>query len=364
MHKAKSLIVGLIAITLVGCPVSSTPSQPPPPELEVAVEVSESLDALVDRTLQENLERRTLSTETHGAWQILHGVLAYGDRFVIQTPDGSQPAIDYLLAGGTVDGFEPMPGHRFGPPPRRGLKMEMQPSTKVGQGHRDQWLAILAQSGLRVDAKIESSSGTYTIEDWVRQTEHEIPRNLELEFSWTLIALTAYRETSHSWQAVDGRRYDIENLLASEVEQNLAESSCGGTHRLIGMAMALNQRRRENAPLTGVWLTAQQRVNEAVAMAEKNQNADGSFSVAYLHRPGWTRDLGESLGTTGHVLEFLSFAASDETLRAPWVERTVRHLCRLLKDCEGVDLECGVLYHALHGLAEYQSRIEAITSES
>jgi hypothetical protein len=82
--------------------------------------------------------------------------------------------------------------------------------------------------------------------------------------------------------------------------------------------------------------------------------------VAYLHRPGVARDLGERLGTTGHVLEFLAFAAPDQTLQEPWVERSVRHLCRVLNDCQGIDLECGVLYHALHGLAEFQARMQAI----
>ncbi len=362
MQKWIRFLAVLLFVSTAGCPLSSDPAiSVPAPSGE-----TESLDQIVARTLRDNLTNRTLSTDKHGAWQILHGILAYGDQFTIQTADGSQPAIEYVTSGGRVDGFEPLPGDAFGDPPRLGLRMEMQPSTKVGQGHRDQWLAVLAQTGLAIDTAIDSANGTFTIADWVRQTEYDIPRNLEREFSWTLIALTSYRETTHNWDARNGGRYSIEDLLASELDQSIAEGACGGTHRLIGISMSLNRRRAERAPISGVWSEAETALSRAIELAQQNQNPDGSYSVAYLSRPGWTRDLGETLGTTGHVLEFLSFAASDETLQEPWVKRSVRRLCQVLDECKEVDLECGVLYHALHGLAVYQNRIRRIaaTNES
>jgi hypothetical protein len=128
--------------------------------------------------------------------------------------------------------------------------------------------------------------------------------------------------------------------------------------------MSLEKRKQEGKPVTGVWAEADAIVQQAIRDAEQNQNPDGSYSPAYLHRTGWTRDLGESLGTTGHVLEFVSFAASDETLTQPWVQRSVRRLCDVLNECQDVDLECGVLYHALHGLTEYQRRLKLIQASS
>ncbi|NND97293.1 MAG: ADP-ribosylation factor-directed GTPase activating protein isoform b, partial [Pirellulaceae bacterium] len=162
-----------------------------------------------------------------------------------------------------------------------------------------------------------------------------------------------------SWIARDGETYSTELLLASELQQNLETSACGGTHRLIGIAMALNKRRADGEPITGVWAEAAEAIQVAIAIAQQNQNPDGSYSTSYLHRTGWTRDLGESLGTTGHMVEFLAIAASDETLRQPWVQRSVRRLCEILQQCDGVDLECGVLYHALHGLVAYQDRMQS-----
>lgn len=353
MRYTLSIVVLLVPSLFVGCPLATGPELAPNIELND----SESLESLVTRTLEQNLQGRELSTERHGAWQILHGVLAYGDAFPVETPSGTTAALDYLLAGGAINGFEPQPGDSLGEPARRGLRMELQPSTKVGQGHRDQWLAILSQCGLPVDTELTFNGHVYQLRDWLRQAEYDVPRNLELEFSWSLIALTAYQGTDHRWTARDGAEYSTADLIGSELEQSLSQSVCGGTHRLIGIAMSLEKRRNEGKPITGVWLDAQALLASSVERARQNQNPDGSYSIAYLHRPGWTRDLGETLGTTGHVLEFLSFAASDQTLTEPWVERSVRRLCQVLEECQATDIECGVLYHALHGLSVYRSRI-------
>ncbi len=358
MKRLIPLLAVFAVIPFTGCPLSS---DPPASIRDAPDQNAAPIGQLVEKVLSDNLANRTLAAPTHGAWQILHGVLAYGDQFTLQTDDGSDvPAVEYMLAGGAVNGFEPTRGDQLGSPPRAGLRMEMQPSTKIGQGHRDQWLAVMVQSGLAEDSTIVSPAGTFTIGDWVRQTEHDIYKNLEHEFSWTLIALTAFQKTSRQWYGGDGERYSVESLLQSELSKDLVQSSCGGTHRLIGISMTLNKRRAEGAPITGVWLEAETMLDDNVRLAQQNQNPDGSYSVAYLHRPGWTRDLGETLGTTGHVLEFLAIAASDDTLQQPWVERSVRRLCDVLVSCQDVDLECGVLYHALHGLAVYQNRMNKI----
>jgi hypothetical protein len=347
------IFLAVLAILNSGCPVSRIPTEPPLADSDPPIE----LESLLSQTLTRNRENRGLSTELHGAWQILHGVLAYGRRFEVDTSEGTRPAIDYLQSGGSIVGFDPTRGDLLGQPARHGLRLDIQPVTKIGQGHRDQWLAVLVQSGLDEDAQINLGGQTYTMRDWVNQAQYDVPLNLEREYSWTLIALTAYDDTDHSWTARDGERYNIESLLDSELRNDLQESVCGGTHRLIGIAMTLQKRKNEGAAISEVWQRAQQVVDDSIASAKQNQNPDGSYSVAYLHRPGWARDLGEALGTTGHVLEFLALAASDETLREPWVQRSARRICEILDQCEEVDLECGVLYHALHGLAVYRDRI-------
>jgi hypothetical protein len=367
----KSILLAVLsALALTGCPVLDSPV-PHSPATESSAANSdgdsenpsdtETTRQRVAQTLKRDFAQRGLSTSQNGAWQVLHGVLAYGKDFVVQTDNGPQNAVDYLLGGGALDGFNPRAGDRFGSgSPRQGVKAQLQPETKIGQGHRDQWLAVLVQSGVKKSDELKTPDGDFTIQDWIRQTQYDVPLNLETEFSWTLIALTALDPTTTAWLARDGETYDVESLLDSEVQQyrmDARSGACGGTHRLIGIAMALNQRRNEENPVTGVWADAEQVIESAIATAKQNQNPDGSYSTSYFHRTGWTRDLGESLGTTGHVLEFLAIAAPDDVLQQPWVQRSALQLCDTLDACEGIDLECGVLYHALHGLAEYEKRI-------
>jgi hypothetical protein len=63
------------------------------------------------------------------------------------------------------------------------------------------------------------------------------------------------------------------------------------------------------------------------------------------------------LAATGHVFEVLALALDDERLAEPWVTRAADRLVTLLEQTEDVDVECGGLYHAVHGLALYRRRI-------
>ena len=343
------------ALLTTGCPLS-IPEALPESESE-ANGSSQSITALVADTLQTEKETRGLSTTVNGAWQIFHGVLAYGSDFEIDTPEGRRPALDYFTGGGTCAGFRPSVGNQISDTERFGLRVDIEPSTKVGQGHRDQWLAVVAQAGLPINASWFVSDETFTTDDWMRQAEMDVPLNYESEFSWTLIPLSFYRPTDYRWTARDGETYSTELLLESEVLRDLEASVCGGTHRLIGIAMAVRNRNNEGNPMSGVWAEAKTHLEASIELARVNQNPDGSYSTSYMHRTGWCNDLGEMLGTTGHVLEFLAIAADEETLQSEWVQRSVRKLCDVLRQCRGIDLECGVLYHALHGLVEYQRRL-------
>ena len=329
-------------------PKPGTDDSPPP---------TPSLLSRIDTVLENELRSRGLSVMVHGAWQIFHGILAFGKRFEIDTPNGRRPALEYFADGGTCDGFLPTIGDRLSGEERFGLRVALEPSTKIGQGHRDQWLAVVAQAGMAADDTWVVGNTTFRINDWLEQALLDVPLNYEEEFSWTLIPLSYYRGTDFQWDARDGARYSTELLLESEIMRDLSASVCGGTHRLIGIANAVRNRGAENSPMSGVWARARQHLDDAIELARVNQNPDGSYSTSYMHRTGWCNDLGEMLGTTGHVLEFISTAGYDETLNSDWVRRSVVRLCDLLDQCRGIDLECGVLYHALHGLVQYRRRL-------
>jgi hypothetical protein len=122
------------------------------------------------------------------------------------------------------------------------------------------------------------------------------------------------------------------------------------------MAVALRRRREEGRDVTGVWQRAENVVQHAIRRTLEYQNPDGSFSAQFFRRPASSSDLSIVLGTTGHQLEFLTVAMTDAQLNQPQVDLAVRHLCGLLRETKHLDLECGALYHAVHGLVLFRQR--------
>ncbi len=346
------VLAGLCCLGLAGCQgaVSSQGQSPQAPRFEDVPD--EELRQLLRRVLDTNLHRY-LSTEDHGAWQILHGVLAYQDRLHVSHQGKLVPALRWLLEGGSLRGFvlEPTP---------EGLDVVTEPGSLTGQGHEDQWLAVFSQCGLRLDQPIGWQGETYTLGDMFRRAQWDVEEGMEL--SWTLIALSRYLPPGAQWKNHQGETWTVERAVAWEAQQDLNASACGGTHRLIGLTMALRayfDPRKDK--LTGGWAEAKRRIDQAVALARAYQQPDGAFSAHYFRRPGSTPDVKKRLGTTGHTVEFLALALEPEELAAPWMENAVRHLCQLLVETEDLAIECGALYHALHGLqVYYQRRFEGV----
>ena len=356
-NRLPGSLLCLIVIAMTGC-LGGTPentvAEPQAPDSN-----TQELADQIDRVLDYTLTQRRLNADSQAAWQILHGVLAYGQAFPVDHSEGTSNVVDYLQTGGSIRGFILRAGKVLNEAnDRRGLIAVMQPGTKAGQGHADQWLAILAQAGLTLDDTIQADDRTFTMSDFVEQVKWDIPRNLDQEYSWTLIGLTKYFPTSTAWEAADGETWSIERLVELESDYALGDGPCGGTHRLIGLAMALEIRRQEGLPITGVWAEAAARVQQGVLNARRYQNQDGSFSTHYVNRGGTSRDLAQNLGTTGHLVEFLAIALPQEEIEAPWVQAAVTNLCDLFDKTQGLDLECGALYHAAHGLVLYRNRLQ------
>jgi hypothetical protein len=312
----------------------------------------------VESVLQDVHAKRELQVDVHAAWQVLHGVLAYGHDFQVNHGGTNVDAVKYLLAGGQLEGWEFTPGATL-PNGRLGLRAILRPGSFQGQGHTDQWLAILAQCQLPLDQELVVRGRTYQLADYLAQVQHDVAFNVEEEWSWSLIALTNYLKTSESWQAGDGANWSIERLVEAEISQELASSACGGTHRLIGVSMTLNRRYEEQEKISGVWLQAQQYLLQAANLVHEFQNGDGSFSTNYFHRPGVSADLAQVLATTGHTLEFLAITLPPEQLREEWILRAVDRLCDVLIETEDLLVDCGALYHAVHGLVIFREKVSS-----
>jgi len=354
------MVACCVAAAVTGC-VGGNASVDDAPDESAAIGPDadgDGIPARIDGALDLVLRRRHLSLKEHAAWQIIHGALAFRRDFpVLLDGEREVSALEHVLRGGAMRGWEFEPGDVLDPATgHRGLRAVLAPGSKSGQGHADQWLGYLAECGLEADDEIRVGDTTYHISDIVAQAEGDVPRNVDREYSWTLMGLTSYRPTDHEWVASDGKQWSIEDLVRIECEHDLATSACGGTHRMYGLTMAFNRHLAQGRPVEGAWATASDRIAESARRAREFQNPDGSFSSHYFERPGMAADITQTLGSSGHVFEFLMMAMTDEEVRHPKMEQAALRICGILERTRDLPLECGALYHAAHGLVLYRTR--------
>jgi hypothetical protein len=358
--RAAVLGILLTAIALqTSCQPDSNQTKPAPDPTAVS---SAARRDKVDRVLDYTYAR-PLDLNVNAAWQIVHGAMAFKKAYQVRKGDETVFILDYLLKGGSMSGWTFMPGVILDPATgRRGLISVMEAGSKSGQGHADQWLGYLSNCGFALNDPITSGGVNYTFDDYVRQIEWDVPQNAIKEYSWTLMSLTAYRPTNYTWTASDGEAWSIDKLLEIELDQvNTSRREvggpCGGTHRLFGVAITLKRHRAQGGEMTEIWQRAQNEVDTAIELARTQQNADGSLSTHFFQgRPGISVDLGQNLHATGHTFEFLAIALPDDRLDEPWFNLAADALCEMFDDGAQLDLECGALYHAAHGLVVYRER--------
>jgi len=345
-------IPAAVSLLVAGCGESPPPSPPLPPRADLC--------RRIDAVLAQARDTRRLDAAVHGAWQAVHGILAFGPAFPLAHDGEVSPALDYLLGGGRMTGWQLRPG-------TPGVVAVVEEGSTMGQGHPDQWLGYLSQCGVAAEGDglvgglpLETKlvvGGERTLGDLLAQVRHDIRPGQEC--SWTLMALTAYLPIDAAWDAGDGRRWTTEDVVRMEAEADIFGAACGGAHRLYGLATAVNAFRAahpEGPPAGSGWAAAEEVLADCIDRARRFQQPDGSFSVEYFERPAASPDAFATLGATGHAFEVLSLVLDDETLAEPWVTRAAARLVTLLERTADVDVECGALYHAAHGLAIYRRR--------
>lgn len=313
------------------------------------------LCARIDRAVAHARDGRLLDQRVNGAWQVVHGILAFGDELPLATADGKTKALTWLLDGGGLRGWRLRPGNQ-------GVIATIEEGSTTGQGHPDQWIGYLAQCGLEgvsVDTPITVNGEPHTLRDLLTQAQADIRPGREA--TWTLMALAAWLPPESVWTAGDGRRWTVEDVVAMEAAADIDGAACGGCHRLYSLVAALAAH-REKSPepagrVRGGWAEAEARIESCIEIARRHQQPDGSFSVHFFERPGTSADVFARLGSTGHIFEFLVAALDDRRLAEPWVTRAATRLVTLLEQTADVDVECGALYHAIHGLRLYRERV-------
>lgn len=351
MSRLAGLLV-MAATAVAGCAPVPSPVAEGEPEAEPqsfsAPADSDDLRHRIDRAV-ESVRRRELSA-THGFWTVFHGVLGLGPGAVLRDPGGRPVrAIDYVLDGGELRGLRFLPT-------RHGLDVQTGP-TFVGQGHQDQFIAEMAQWGVPADRPVRVAGREYQFLDFVRHSQMRARVTAGQELSWAVVAVGQYLGTDLEWVNEAGERLRFEDLVRYELDAPVESAACGGTHRLFGLSWAYRLHRGRGGRETGAWAEVPAKVEKYRDRARALQNPDGSFSTSYFSGWGDVADPQLRVGTTGHTLEWLALALGDDELRRPWVRGAARALADLLTGLHDEPVEPGALYHAVHGLLIYRTRV-------
>ena len=289
---------------------------------------------------------RQVDADVLRPWSIMHGLIGYGKETAIIYRGKRYNAVEYLCANGVGDD-------------RRILfAMNGQLRTRVGagvQGHEGQLLAMFAQSDIPVDQPMTVDGLQFTVHDLVDWEMKNCRSDSELTFK--LLSLSHYLDSSTTWRNLQGEEWNLERLLMEELAQPIDDGACGGSHRLMAISYAVDQRRKEGKSLDGHWARADKFIREFHKYTWSLQLENGGFSTDWFRSKSYSGDIRKSLYTTGHILEWLTFSLPDEELDDPRLQKTVDYLIALMMSAPNYDLAVGPRGHAIRALRLYEQRV-------
>lgn len=356
-HLVALLIAGLLATTScapVGPPEppeeGTTPALPPPdrePKATPSARPS-GLQMRVEAAIKNVRDRSLL--RSNAFWTVFHGILGLGPGVeLVDSRTGSKVnALDYVCDGGELRGlvFQPT---------AHGVEVVTLRDSQ-GQGHQDQFIAEMAQWGMPAKRRMRVQGRDYTFLDFVRNSQMRARTVGEQELSWTIVVVAQYLGTDAAWTNQHGERLRLEDLVKYEVNAPIEKAPCGGTHRLFGLTWAHHLHLANGGKEDGVWKEVAARTAVYAGKARQFQNSDGHFSTSSFEGRANDPDRQLRINTTGHILEWLALALSDEQLKEGWVEHAVSSLSRMILDLQDAPIDSGSMYHAVHGLYIYHAR--------
>jgi hypothetical protein len=292
---------------------------------------------------------RMLNTTEDSPWSMMHHMIAWGaDAYVWVGKPGDKrvSCIGWLCANGSCENARLLE-----------LK-DGKLSAKTGpglQGHGGQFLAMLAQARVRAEQPIRCEGEMFTVEDLIEAEKARLKPGEELTFK--MMGLIHYLGTESTWTANNGQEWDFPRMIREEIKQPINGTTCGGTHRLMGLSYAVRRRIQEGYELDGQWARAAKYTADYREYAYALRNSDGTFSSDFFRSRGSWGDLDRKVKTNGHVLEWLVFSSPHDELEDPRLVRSIDILTQWLSQNRYYDWGKGPMAHAVRALSLYDERV-------
>jgi hypothetical protein len=367
MSRAKTgLWLGAVAVTAALC-ASCAPEAPPLPQkgkdpTDVKIGLPATLPTGLEGRIKTaiDLVREYKVRPSDGFWTVFHAILGLGPKtveLVVDDKTGERMnALDYLCAGREMRGLE------FVATPN-GVDVISNGEMHFSQGHQDQFIAEMTQWGLSPDRKffVKNMDGKggkeYPFSAFINECKMRARVGKGQELSWAIVVIPYFFGTDVAWTNAHGEKLRLEDLVDEEVNASITQAACGGTHRLFGLAWAYHLHLRRGGKVEGVWKKVADKLDEYKELTKKLRNPDGSFSTRFYEGKEDDPHSGKRINTTGHMLEWLSLAMTEEELRAGWVQDAVSALTKMIFESQNIPVPGGGLYHAAHGLLLYYARV-------
>ncbi len=362
MRRFPIALMILLAFTGVGCPpappVDATKKDAPNPveSIPKPPETPDDVKVRIDAALEQVRSRDLLTTNAF--WTVFHGILGSGlERTTLTNPDTRKKinAIEHICAGGAIRGLQ------FLPTPHGLDVLTAAPDDikqqGIAQGHQDQFIAEMAQWGMPRDRKFKVGGGDHTFEDFIRHAKMRASVKDKQELSWAIIIIAQYYGTDHAWTNAAGEKLTFDDVVRYERDASINDAACGGTHRLFGLTWAYHLHRKNGGKKTELWAGVAAKIDEHKQLARSFQSPDRTLSTDYFKGPDRKPDPHLRIGTTGHVVEWLALAMTDDELKSMWMQEAVNALAMTILDMRNDPVDSGALYHAAHGLQLYHDRV-------
>ncbi len=318
---------------------------------------SPEADQLIKLVMEtrEQVSRRLLSTDQHTPWQIMSGIEGLRRDMVLKNGETTVNALEWIQAGPMYQGeswFEKT---------EHGGRAHPYSKPYWFEGHVNQFLSKFAACQLPLHATFGTPDGPITIQDMINHAKMVV--NDKEEVSWTILALCRYLPPDAKWTNAKGEEWSIERLVDIEVGKHVGgpTSPNGGTDGLYALAVARNEYLKTGKPLEGVWLKADEKIRKHIDLAKSQQNPDGTLSSGFFRSSKRRDDFDKRLASSGHLLQFLIHAVSDEQLKEDWIRRAVETTASDIQVNRKEYVSCDSLFAATEALTTYLERTQGIS---
>ena len=238
---------------------------------------------------------------------------------------------------------------------------------KVGYGYQSSpgaMLAMLAFSEIAPDYEMKINNMEYTLNDLVRSEQYQCSRGMDL--SLVLVGFACYVSPMDNWTNRLNESWNIQRVVAEELQRRPDQSHVAATNQLLGFAAAVKCYEKSGLSLDEVLMEAQRAVEEYQNYAFSIQNAKGLWHPLFFAYKGEDPDPDRTLYASAHITRFLVYSLPADRLNDPRVTKAVTALASQVSQIRPnvslgsmTPLQVEGLTTALHALKIYNDRLQS-----